>query len=147
MVETTCQPVLEDHSSRRLEHKHHFLLAIFVAKSFTFVFDCSGETILPKHFLINRSHKPDTPTKVTSVASSFDLSTHPHWYLFFAILLIGSPREKSFKIQIICGISFDNFASSFDLSTHPVDNKLFKIQIICGISFDNFVSSFWSLST
>ena len=29
-----------------------------------------------------------------------------------------------FKIRIICGILFDNFASSFDLSTHPI-GKLF----------------------
>ncbi len=37
VVETACQPVLEDHDSRRLERKHRFLLATLVKKSFTFV--------------------------------------------------------------------------------------------------------------
>ncbi len=50
VVETTCQPVLEDHDSRRLERKLRFLLATLVTKSFAFVFDCSGEIILPSIF-------------------------------------------------------------------------------------------------
>ncbi len=37
MVETTCQPVLEDHGSHRLERKRHFLLATPITKSFAFV--------------------------------------------------------------------------------------------------------------
>jgi hypothetical protein len=37
MVETTCQPVLEDHGSRRLECKRHFSFATPVMKSFAFV--------------------------------------------------------------------------------------------------------------
>ncbi len=34
MVETACQPDLEDHGSRRLERKRRFLLATPVAKSY-----------------------------------------------------------------------------------------------------------------
>jgi hypothetical protein len=37
MVETTCQPILEDHDSCWLEPKCCFLLATPVAKSFAFV--------------------------------------------------------------------------------------------------------------
>ncbi len=49
-VETACQPVLEDHSSCRLECKRRFSLATLIRKSFTFVFDCSGEIFLPSIF-------------------------------------------------------------------------------------------------
>ena len=78
VVETTCQPVLEDHDSRWLERKRCFSFATLVTKSFTFVFDCSGKINLPSNrklrartsptffcflLLINRSHEPDTPTK------------------------------------------------------------------------------------
>ena len=62
VVETTCQPVLEDHGSRWLERKHRFLLATPVAKSFAFVW-LLWKGKLAKHLLINRSHEPDTPTK------------------------------------------------------------------------------------
>ncbi len=37
VVETTCQPVLKDHGSRRLERKRRFLLATPVTKSFAFI--------------------------------------------------------------------------------------------------------------
>ncbi len=50
VVETTFQPVLEDHNSRRLERKRRFLLATLVTKSFAFVFDCSREIISPSIF-------------------------------------------------------------------------------------------------
>ncbi len=50
VVETTCQPVLEDHDSFWLECKRRFLLATLVTKSFAFLFYCSGEIILPSIF-------------------------------------------------------------------------------------------------
>ena len=37
MVETTLQPILKDHGSRRQERKHRFLLATPVTKSFAFI--------------------------------------------------------------------------------------------------------------
>ena len=61
VVETTCQPVLEDHGSRWLECKHCFLLATPVAKSFTFAW-LLWKDKFAEHFLINRSHEPDMPT-------------------------------------------------------------------------------------
>ncbi len=64
VVETTCQPILEDHGSRPLECKHPFLLATPVAKSFAFVW-LLWKDKLAKHRLINKSHESDTPTKVS----------------------------------------------------------------------------------
>ncbi len=53
VVETNCQPVLEDHGSRRLEHKRCFLLATPVAKSFAFIW-LLWKDKLTEHLLINR---------------------------------------------------------------------------------------------
>ncbi len=64
VVETTCQPVLQDHGSCWLECKRRFLLATPVAKSFAFVW-LLWKDKLAKHLLVNRSHEPDTPTKVS----------------------------------------------------------------------------------
>ncbi len=139
-----------------------FLVGYFCHKVICLCFWLLWRDNFAEHLLINRSHKPDTPTKVSCLLlpsrALLGLLMHPRWYLFFAILLIGSPRENKlfkiriicvkhiiFKIRIICGISFDNFASSFDLSTRPI-GKLFKIRIICGISFDIFASSFFLVS-
>ncbi len=163
MVESSCQPVLKDHNSRWLECKRQFLLATLIAKSFTFVFDCSGEIILPSIFW---------STEVTSQTCllKFPACYFPRELFFWSLdasllvpLLCNFVNWESmgklfktwiicieriiFKIWMICRISVDNFASSVDLLMHPIGNKLFKIRIICGISFNNFASSFWSLST
>ncbi len=62
MVETTCQPFLEDHNSCQLERRCRFLLATLVTKSFTFIWLLWRDNFA-EHLLTNRSHKPDTPTK------------------------------------------------------------------------------------
>ncbi len=53
VVETTCQPILKDHGSHRLERKRRFSLATPIAKSFTFVW-LLWKDKLAKHLLISR---------------------------------------------------------------------------------------------
>jgi hypothetical protein len=69
----------------------------------------------------------------TSVASSFDLSTRPsnhfvNWESTGIIFEIGiiCVERIIFKIGIIYGITFDNFASSFDLSTCPIGKQIIQ---------------------
>jgi hypothetical protein len=141
VVETTCQPVLEDHDSRRPERKRRFLLATLVTKPFAFVFDCSGEIILPRIF-INRSHEPDTPTKVYCLLlPSRALLISRCVLLVGAIFVYWESTGIIFEIGIICVECI-----IFKIGIICVECIIFKIRIICGISFDNFASSF-DLST
>ena len=65
--ETTCRPTLEDHDSRQPERKRRFLLAYsrHEGSSFAFHFWLLWRDNFAEHLLINSSHEPDTPTKVS----------------------------------------------------------------------------------
>ncbi len=95
-----------------------------------------------EHLFINRSHEPDTPTKVSCLLL-------PSWALLISrrILLVGAifvnweSTGKIFEIGIICVERI-----IFKIGIICVERIIFKIGIIWGISFNNFASSF-DLST
>ncbi len=87
VVETTCQPVLEDHDSCRLECKRRFLLATLVTKSFTFVFDCSGKINLPS----NRKFRARTsPTFLAFYFWSTEVTSQTHLQSFLLVTSVAS---------------------------------------------------------
>jgi hypothetical protein len=73
----------------------------------------------------------------------FGLSTHPCWYLFFAIFVNWESMGKLFKIRIICveRIIFKIRIICveciiFKIRIICVERIIFKIQIICGLDHD-----------
>ncbi len=97
MVETACQPVLKDHGSCWLECKHRFLLATPILKSFTLVWLLWRDNFA-EYLLINRSHKPYTPTKISCLLlPSRAILISQRVLLVGAILLIGGPQTHNFQ--------------------------------------------------
>jgi hypothetical protein len=137
VVETTCQPVLEDHNSCWLECKRHFLLATLVTKSFAFVFDCSGKINSPSIF-------SSTEVKSQTHLQSFLLvifGASSFWSLSASENFVDAKRGCNFvnwestgiifKIQIICVECI-----IFKIRIICIERIIFKIRIICGLEHD-----------
>jgi hypothetical protein len=110
-----------------------------------------------EHLLINRSHKPDMPTKVSCLLlPSQALLISRRALLVGAVLLIGSPWSKYTRSEYFILRQTHNFQDLNNLQACQniqglnnlfcVERIILKIRIICGISFNNFASSFWSLN-